>query len=78
MEAPSSEGCAPYQQCDHQGGQSVVLRCSAHISTVRISRDLNDIFSETVELTSGSGSARIVEFDIVTRDGVIHAIDTLV
>merc|ERR1712203_464565 len=47
-------------------------------SSIKITRDLNDIFSENVELTSGSGSARIVEFDILTRDGVIHAIDTVV
>jgi len=46
--------------------------------SINIQRDINDIFSETVRVSTSAGSARIVEFDILTRDGVIHAIDTVI
>ena len=47
-------------------------------STIRISRDLNDIFSETVEVSTSGGRAKVVQFDMLTQDGVIHAIDTVI
>ena len=46
--------------------------------SIDIKRDLNDIFSENVRVTTGSGAAKVVQFDILTSDGVIHAIDTVI
>ena len=46
--------------------------------TINVERDIDDIFSENVRVTTGSGAARVVQFDILTSDGVIHAIDTVV
>ena len=46
--------------------------------SIDIQRDLNDIFSENVRVTTGSGAAKVVQFDILTSDGVIHAIDTVI
>ena len=51
---------------------------SAEGSTINISRDINDIFSESVRVSTGAGSAKVVQFDILTQDGVIHAIDTVI
>ena len=45
---------------------------------IRVQRDINDIFSESVRVTTSSGSARVVQFDILTQDGVIHAIDSVI
>ena len=46
--------------------------------SIKISRDINDIFSESVRVTTASGAARVVQFDILTQDGVIHAIDSVI
>ena len=51
---------------------------SASGDTIRVTRDINDIFSESVGVSTGSGRARVTELDILTRDGVIHAIDTVI
>ena len=45
---------------------------------IDIKRDINDIFSENVLVSTSSGSAKVVQFDILTSDGVIHAIDTVI
>ena len=45
---------------------------------IDINRDINDIFSENVLISTSSGSAKVVQFDILTSDGVIHAIDTVI
>ena len=45
---------------------------------ININRDINDIFSENVRVSTDNGDARVVQFDILTSDGVIHAIDTVI
>jgi len=47
-------------------------------SSIRIKRDLNDIFSENVQISTSGGSAKVVQFDMLTQDGVVHAIDTVI
>ena len=44
---------------------------------IDIKRYLNDIFSENVKISTSSVDTTIVQFHIVTSDGVIHAVDTL-
>ena len=46
--------------------------------SISIRRDLDDIFSENVQVSTTSGTAKVVQFDIITSDGVIHAIDTVI
>ena len=36
------------------------------------------MFSESVKVSTSSGQAKVTELDILTRDGVIHAIDTVI
>ena len=45
---------------------------------ININRDIDDIFSENVRVSNGNGDAKVVQFDILTSDGVIHAIDTVI
>ena len=45
---------------------------------ITTSRSLDDIYSESVSVRTGSGTAVVRQFDIETTDGVIHAIDTVV
>ena len=45
---------------------------------ININRDIDDIFSENVRVSTDNGDARVVQFDILTSDGVIHAIDTVI
>ena len=45
---------------------------------INLNRDINDIFSENVRVSTDNGDARVVQFDILTSDGVIHAIDTVI
>ena len=45
---------------------------------IKIKRDIDDIFSENVRVSTGNGEAKVVQFDILTSDGVIHAIDTVI
>ena len=45
---------------------------------VRTERSLDDIFSESVRVSSSGGAARVVQLDMVTQDGVVHAIDTVI
>ena len=40
--------------------------------------DNDDMISESVVVSTSSGQARVTELDILTRDGVIHAIDTVI
>ena len=47
-------------------------------SGIRIKRDINDIFSENVQISTSGGSAKVVQFDMLTQDGVVHAIDTVI
>jgi uncharacterized surface protein with fasciclin (FAS1) repeats len=46
--------------------------------TIATARSLDDIYSESVAVRTGSGTAKVKEFDILTSDGVIHAIDTVI
>jgi len=46
--------------------------------SIGTSRSLDDIYSESVTVKSGSGTALVKQFDIQTSDGVIHAIDTVI
>ena len=45
---------------------------------INITRDIDDIFSENVRVSTGNGEAKVVQFDILTSNGVIHAIDTVI
>jgi len=51
---------------------------SAGGGSLSTSRSLDDIYSESVAVKSGSGTGLVKEFDIQTSDGVIHAIDTVI
>ena len=44
---------------------------------IDVKRYLNDIFSENVIISTSSGDFTIGQFHIVTSDGVIHAVDTV-
>ena len=44
---------------------------------IDVKRYINDIFSENVQISTSHGPARIVGFNILTRDGVVHAVDSL-
>jgi len=46
--------------------------------SISTSRSLDDIYSESVSVRTGSGTALVKQFDILTSDGVIHAIDTVI
>ena len=47
-------------------------------STLSLERSVDDIFSESVSISSGQGRATLVQLDIVASDGVIHSIDTVI
>merc|ERR1712088_485089 len=51
---------------------------SAGGGSISTSRSLDDIYSESVSVRTGSGTALVKQFDILTSDGVIHAIDTVI
>jgi len=44
---------------------------------ISISRSLDDIYSESVTVSSGQGSGKILDFDILGSDGVIFSVDSV-
>lgn len=59
-------------------GQHHTTRSLIGPGQVRTERSLDDIFSESVRVSSSGGAARVVQLDMVTQDGVVHAIDTVI
>merc|ERR1712150_79648 len=57
-------------------GETVVEAGSG--DSITIQRSLDDIYSESIVVKSPSGSAKITELDITSKDGVIFAIDTVI
>ena len=57
-------------------GESSLTTASGE--TLTLSRDINDIFSESVVVQSRAGAATITQLDLLTRDGVVHAINSLI
>ena len=47
-------------------------------ATLSLERSVDDIFSESVSISSGQARATLVQLDIVASDGVIHSIDTVI
>ena len=45
---------------------------------IRMRRFLNGDSEEVVDVRTSSGAAKLEEFDILTADGVVHAIDTVI
>ena len=44
---------------------------------ISISRSLDDIYSESVTVSSGQGSGKILDLDILGSDGVIFSVDSV-
>ena len=43
-----------------------------------IKRNIDDIFSENVKVSTSKADANIVQFNIITNNGVIHMVDSLI